>query len=69
MFDSKEKLKEVIDSEKLEVTFALNLLINAALSNWSNLSKVDKYLLGKALETIKYYSDRKEDIVINFSKT
>jgi hypothetical protein len=69
MFDSKEKLKEVIDSDKLEVTFALNLLINAALSNWSNLSKVDKYLLGKALETIKYYSDRKEDIVINFSKT
>ena len=67
MFDSNEKLNEVIQSDRLDIEFALNILINAAKSNWGSFSKVDKFLLGKALDTIQSYADNKEDIVIKFS--
>ena len=46
--------------------------INAQMSlpenNWDKFNTVDRFLISKALQTIEYYSDRKEDIVIKFKK-
>lgn len=68
MYDSNEKFNEVINSEILDIHFALNILINAVGNNWEGFNKVDKYLIGKVLNTLKYYSDNEKDLVIKFSK-
>ena len=46
----------------------MNILINAVKSNWNKFNTVDRFLISKALQTIQFYSDRKEDIVIKFKK-
>jgi len=66
MYDHDEKLKEIINSDKIDVGLAMNILFNSISVNWNNFSKVDQFLIGKAFQTIKYYADKKEDIVIPF---
>ena len=68
MFDQNQKLKEIVNSDKLETHLSLNLLINAVKSNWDNYSKLDQYLIGRALQTIEWHSDNKQDFIIEFSK-
>jgi hypothetical protein len=68
MYDQNEKLKEIINSDKLDITITMNILINAVKNNWDKFNTVDRFLISKALQTIEYYSDRKEDIVIKFKK-
>ena len=68
MFNQQDKLTEILQSDRLELTLSLNIIINAAKANWDSLSKLDQYLLGRALETLQSYSDKKEDIVIKLSK-
>lgn len=68
MFDRNEKLKEIINSDRLENHFALNILINSVRINWNKFNKVDKFLIGKALQTIQSYADKKEDFTIKFKK-
>jgi len=68
MYDQNEKLKEIINSDKLDMSLTMNILINAVRTNWDKFSKLDKFLIGKALQTIQFYADRKEDIVIKFKK-
>lgn len=68
MYDQNEKLKEIINSDKLDITITMNILINAVKANWDKFSTVDRFLISKALQTIQFYSDRKEDIVIKFKK-
>ena len=68
MFDGNEKLIEIINSEKIDTTHALNILINAVKSKWDQYNKVDKYLLGKVLETIEWHAERKKDFVVKLKK-
>jgi hypothetical protein len=68
MYDQNEKLKEIINSDKLDITITMNILINAVKNNWDKFNTVDRFLISKALQTIQFYSDRKEDIVIKFKK-
>ena len=68
MYNQDEKLKEIVNSDRLDSTLTMNILINAAKSNWNNFNDVDRFLISKALQTIKYYADNKEDIVIKFKK-
>ena len=68
MYDQNQKLKEIINSDKLDITITMNILINAVKSNWDKFNTVDIFLISKALQTIQSYSDRKEDIVIKFKK-
>jgi len=68
MYDQNQKLKEIINSDKLDITITMNILINAVKSNWNKFNTVDRFLISKALQTIQFYSDRKEDIVIKFKK-
>ena len=68
MYDKNEKLNEVINSERLEPEFAMNILINAVKANWNNFGKIDKFLLSKVLETIEIYAEKSEDFTIKFSK-
>jgi hypothetical protein len=68
MYDQNEKLKEIINSDKLDITLTMNILINAVKANWEKFNTVDKFLIGKSLQTIEYYFEKKEDIVIKFKK-
>lgn len=68
MYDHDEKLKEIINSEKIDMGLAMNILFNAISANWENFNKIDKFLIGKAFQSIQYYADKKEDIVITFNK-
>ena len=68
MYDQNEKLNEIIHQDKLDTTLTINILINAVKTNWDKFSKLDKFLIGKALQTIKHYADNKEDLVIKFKK-
>jgi len=66
MYNQDEKLKEILNSEKLDTTLAMNILINSIRANWDRFSTLDKYLIGRALKTIEYHAERKEDLVIKF---
>lgn len=68
MYDQNEKLNEIINADRLDTSLAINILINAVRCNWDKFNKLDKFIIGKALQTIKSYSDNKEDIVIKFKK-
>lgn len=68
MYDHDEKLLEILNSEKIDIRLAMNILFNAVSVNWNHFNKVDKFLIGKAFETIQYHADKKEDIVISFNK-
>lgn len=68
MYDQNEKLKEIINSDKLDITITMNILINAVKNNWDKFNTVDRFLISKALQTIEFYFEKKEDIVIKFKK-
>ena len=63
-----DKLNDIIDSERLEIETALNILINAVKNNYVSFNDLDKFLIGKSLQTFLDYYERKEDIVIRFNK-
>ena len=64
----RNKINDAIESERLDLTTSINILINAVQSNYDSFSELDKFLISKSLSTFKSYADSKEDIVINFSK-
>ncbi len=68
MFDHDSKLREVISSEKLESELVLNILINAISKNYNQFDNLDKYLIGKAIQTIEYHKTHNQDFSIEFSK-
>jgi hypothetical protein len=68
MFDENEKIVEIINSEKIDTTHAFNILINAVRGKWDQYNKVDKFLIGKVLETIEWHAENKQDFVVKFKK-
>ena len=48
MYDQNEKLKEIINSDKLDITITMNILINAVKNNWDKFNTVDRFLISKA---------------------
>ena len=52
MYDQNQKLKEIINSEKIDMGLAMNILFNAISANWENFNKIDKqkniYIFEKA---------------------
>ena len=62
------KIDEIIESDKMEIDTALNVLINAIQANYDNFNNFDKYLIGKSLSTFKSYYEDKQDIIIKFTK-
>ena len=61
-------LEKIINSERMEVETAINVLINAVQDKYEEFSDIDKYLIGKSLSTFLSYYESKEDIVIKFKK-
>ncbi len=65
--DEKDLLKELVESESIEPTVALNILINAVQSVFDKddcFNDLDKFLISKSLNCFKEYVDRQEDFVI-----
>jgi hypothetical protein len=62
------KINDAIESERLDLSTSINILINAVQANYDRFSDLDKFLISKSLSTFKSYADSKEDIVIKFSK-
>jgi hypothetical protein len=62
------KMDEIIDSERIDIETALNILINAVQEKYDKFSDIDKYLIGKSLSTFRSYYESKEDIIIKFNK-
>lgn len=69
MFNRQDKIKEIASSEKMDVELALNILINAVGKNYKDFSKIDKWIIGKSLETFQWYYDNSTDITIKFDKS
>lgn len=65
--DIKNRINDAIESERLDLTTSLNILINAVQVNYDSFSELDKFLICKSLSTFKYYAESKQDIVIKFS--
>ena len=68
MYNQDEKLKEIVNSDRLDSTLSMNILINAAKSNWNNFNDVDRFLISKALQTIQHHAQNKEDFIVKFRK-
>lgn len=68
MFNEKQKLQEIINSDTIDIQLALNILINSVSVNYNNFSKIDQYLISKSLECIKNHYDNKQDFCIKFEK-
>lgn len=62
-------LEKIINSERMEVETAINVLINAVQDKYEEFSDIDKYLIGKSLSTFLSYYESKEDLIIKFKKT
>lgn len=69
MFSKRDKIREIASSEKIDIDLALNILINAACKNYNKLSNLDKWLLGKSLETFQWHYNNKVDITLKFDKS
>lgn len=66
-----EMLKNLIDSDKIEPTVALNILINAVQSVFDKedcFNELDKFLISKSLNCFKDYVDKGEDFIIKVSE-
>ena len=61
-------LEKIINSERMEVETAINVLINAVQDKYEEFSDIDKYLIGKSLSTFLSYYESKEDLIIKFKK-
>ena len=66
--EKKEEISNIINSEKLDIRTAMNILINAIQVSYDkeHFNDFDRYLINKSLTTFKHYADSKEDIVIKF---
>ena len=62
-------LEKIINSERMEVETAINVLINAVQDKYEEFSDIDKYLIGKSLSTFLSYYESKEDLIIKFKIT
>ena len=65
--DEKDLLKELVESESIEPTVALNILINAVQSVFDKedcFNDLDKFLISKSLNCFKEYVDKQEDFLI-----
>lgn len=62
------KIDEIVNSERLDIETAMNILINAVQDKYDEFSDTDKYLIGKSLSTLLSYYESKEDIIIKFNK-
>ncbi len=68
--EEKDLLMELIDSDQIEPTVALNILINAVQSVFDKedcFNDLDKFLISKSLNCFKEYVDKHEDFVIKVS--
>ena len=63
-----EKLEKIINSDRMDVETAMNILINAVQDKYDEFIDLDKYLIGKSLSTFLSYYESKEDIIIKFNK-
>ena len=68
MYSKREKLIEIVNSEKMDIELAINILINSVGNNYDKFSKIDKWLIGRSLQTFQWYYDNEKDIVIKFDK-
>jgi hypothetical protein len=68
MYSKREKLIEIVNSEKMDIELAINILINSVGNNYDKFSKIDKWLIGRSLKTFQWYYDNEKDIVIKFDK-
>ena len=62
------KIDEIVNSERLDIETAMNILINAVQDKYDEFNDTDKYLIGKSLSTLLSYYESKEDIIIKFNK-
>jgi hypothetical protein len=63
-----DRLENIINSDRMEIETAMNILINAVQEKYDEFSDLDKYLIGKSLSTFRSYYESKEDITIKFNK-
>ena len=69
MFNHQSKLEELINSEKIESPeLLMNILINAVGKNYAMFDDLDKYLIGRAIQTLQWYKDNNQDFNIKFGK-
>jgi hypothetical protein len=61
-----DEINELIKSEKLDPTTAMNILINAVQVSYDkeHFNDLDRYLIAKALTCFKDFVDSGEDVVI-----
>jgi hypothetical protein len=61
-----DEINELLKSETLDPTTAMNILVNAVQVSYDkpHFNDLDKYLIVKALTTFKLIADKQEDIVI-----
>jgi hypothetical protein len=61
-----DEINELIKSEKLDPTTAMNILINAVQVSYDkeHFNDLDRYLIAKALTCFKDFVDSGEDLVI-----
>jgi len=62
------RLEKIINSERMDIETAMNILINAVQDKYDEFSDIDKYLIGKSLSTFLSYYESEEDIIIKFKK-
>ena len=61
-----KEIQEIVNSDKIEPTTALNILINAVQVTFESeyFNDLDKFLIAKALTCFKTYVDAGEDFTI-----
>jgi len=61
-----DEINEILKSETLDSTTAMNILINAVQVSYDkeHFNDLDRYLIVKALTTFKLIADKQEDIII-----
>jgi hypothetical protein len=61
-----DEINELINSEKLDVTTSMNILINAVQVSFDkdHFNDLDRYLIAKALNCFKEFVDSGEDFTI-----
>jgi len=61
-----DEINEIIKTEKLDPTTAINILINAVQVSYDkeHFNDLDRFLIAKSLSSLKSYSEAGEDIVI-----
>jgi hypothetical protein len=64
--ERKEEISNIVNSEKLDIRTAMNILINAVQVSYDkeHFNDLDRYLIAKSLTTFKDLADNQEDIVI-----